>query len=392
MNISGRATSYLRKILSIENKSRDTNFHHAEDAILIGCMSRSYLQNISTNFEKNYELDKHKAKEHFKKIIPLIDGATPNEVFENLRESYMQDIENNPFYVNKIDNSLRVPAFWISKKPIGTKAHNETIQSKKNLAYRVTVESLIKRVKPNHKLSSEKFIEQYNKEVLSRLQVYQDNPNDFTAQAFIKKRDNVVILLNEANFITSNDEKSDIDKKLREEMSKSILDINGNIIRRVKRVGEDATIPIRNGLAYTAPSLVCIRCSFDEPKLRLQRLDIRSYAQNKESTSDQIDIFNNDLVEIFIQKSKQVQHKLIGVLKGFTESKGGRANVRNPKYPLLKEKQPMVFQKEFSIGSACGIKKYKISATGKVLGFYYLGSVLEDENELCSKVVTYKAI
>ena len=392
MHISGRATSYLRKILSIENKTRNNNFHHAEDAILIGCMSRSYLQNISTNFEKNYELDSVKAKENFKKIVPLIDGANPNEVFAHLRESYLKDMEENPFYKNVIDGTLRVPAFWVSRKPIGTKAHNETIQSKKNLAYRVTVDSLLERVKPNHKMSVEKFLEQFNKEILEKVQVFQDNPNDFTAQAFIKKRDNIVTILQEANFITSQEEKSNIDKKLRDEMKKPLFDINNNLIRKVKRVGEDATIEVRSGLAYTAPSLVCLRCGFDEPKLKLQRVDIRSYVQNQDRHHTQLDIFNNDIVEIYVLKSKKVEYKSTGILKGFTESKGGRANLRNPKYPLLKEKQPKLFQGEFSIGSTCGIKKYKTDAIGNVLGFYYLGRVLDEKKELFSKVVTFRRI
>lgn len=392
MHISGRATSYLRKILSIENKSRDTNFHHAEDAILIGCMSRSYLQNISTNFEKNYELDKEKARENFKKIVPLLNGANPNEIFAKLRKSYMDNIEENPFYKNVIDGTLRVPSYWVSKKPIGTKAHNETIQSKKNLAYRVTIDSLLDKVKPNHKMSIEEFNEIYNKEVLEKIQVYKDNPKDFTSQAFVQKRDNVIEILKKANFITTQAEKTDIDKCLREEMKLELKDVNGNIIRRIKRVGEDASIEVRNGLAYTSPSLVCLRCSFDEPKLKLNRLDIRTYSQHKESTCSQLDIFNNDLIEVYVLKSKKIEFKVLGILKGFTESKGGRANLRNPKFPLLKDKQPKPFRNEFSIGSTCGIKKYKVDASGKVLGFYYLGRVLENENELFSKVVSYRKI
>ena len=389
MHISGRATSYLRKILSIENKSRDTNLHHAEDAILIGCMSKSYLQQISTNFEKNYEMTKENAKDNFKNIVPLIDGANPNEIFAYLRKSYEKDIEINPFYTNVIDNSLRVPSFWVSKKPIGTKAHNETIQSKKNLSYRVPVDTLLDRIKLNHKISAEKFIQDYNKEILEKVQVYKENPKDFTSQQFIQKRENIVSLLLNSSFITSKDEKAQLDKNLREEMKKPILDVNGNTIRRVKRVGEDASIEIREGLAYTAPSLVCLRCSFSEPKLQLKRIDIRNFTNNKYSDNNQLDIFNNDLVEIYVIKSKKVILNSMGVLKGFTES-GMRLYLRNPKYPLLKEKQPKLFQNTFSIGSTCGIKKYKTDASGKVLGYYYLGRVLEDEKELFSKVVTFK--
>ena len=392
MHISGRATSYLRRILSIDNKSRDTNFHHAEDAILIALMSRSYLQNISKNFETNYAQTVKNAKENFKKIVPLINGATPNEIFAHLRESYMKDIEENPFYTG-LDGSLRVPAFWVSKKPIGTKAHNETIQSKKNLAYRVSVESLLDKVKPNYKMSVEKFIEMYDKEIYSKLQIVHDNPKDFTSIAFKNRREAIAKTLQESAFITTKDEEQELNKKLLTLMREPILDVNGNVIRRVKRVGEIAKIEVRNGLAYTAPSLVCLRCGYKEgeEKLKLQRLDIRTYAMNKTAKAFEMDVFNNDLVEIYLNKNKKLISYVLGVLKGFTES-GMRIYLRNPKYPLLKDKQPKIYQSTFSIGSANGIKKYKIDASGKVLGFYFIGRVLDNDKELFSKVLTYRRL
>ena len=392
MHISGRATSYLRRILSIDNKSRDTNFHHAEDAILIALMSESYLQIISKNFRQNYGKEKTEAKENFKKIVPLIDGASPNEVFAHLRKSYMEDIENNPFYKG-LDGTLKTPAFWVSKKPIGTKAHNETIQSKKNLAYRVSVESLLDKVKPNYKTSIEKFVQDYDKEVYSKLQVVQDNPKDYTAIAFRKKRDAVVQALQEGLFITTKEEQQELNKKLLQLMREPIYDVNGNIIRRVKRVGEKATIEVRNGLAYTAPSLVCLRCGYqkENDKLKLERLDIRTYTMKRVAKSYEIDIFNNDLVEIFVFKKKQLHLQVTGILKGFTES-GTRANLRNPKYPLLKEKQPKKYRAQFALGSACGIKKYKTDASGRVLGFYYLGRVVDNDKEFFAKVVSYRKI
>ncbi len=391
MHISGRATSYLRRILSIDNKSRDTNFHHAEDAILLGVMSKSYLQNISTNFEKNYELTEQNAKENFKKIVPHIDGAVPNEILAHLRQSYLHNMDTNPFYVG-VDGTLKTPAFWVSKKPIGTKAHNETIQSKKNLAYYVAVDSLLGSIKPNHKMSADEFVKKYNKEVYDKVQVVHDNPNDHTAKAFAAKRDAVAHMFNKAAFATTKEERAELDKALREEMAQPLLDVNGNLMRRVKRVGEDASIAVRGGLAYTAPSLVCLRCSFEgNTKLRLQRMDIRTHAKNKESEHTQMDVFNNDLVELFVEKAKELQKNCFGVLKGFTES-GMRIYLRHPKYPLLKEKQPKVFKSTFSIGASCGIKKYKTDATGTVLGFYYLGRVLENDKELFSKVLAYQAL
>ncbi|MGD9654682.1 MAG: type II CRISPR RNA-guided endonuclease Cas9 [Sulfuricurvum sp.] len=392
MHISGRATSYLRRILGIDNKSRDTNFHHAEDAILLGVMSRSYLQNISTNFEKNYELTLQNAKENFKKIVPMIEGASPHQIFAHIRESYMEDIENTPFY-KALDGTLKTPAFWVSKKPIGTKAHNETIQSKKNMAYYVPVSSLLDKVKPSHKMGADEFYKKFNQEVYEKIQVVKDNPKDFTSLAFAKKRDEVIALLNKTAFVSTKDEKTELDKELRDLMAKPLYDVNGNEIRRVKRVGEEASINIRGGLAYTAPSLVCLRCSFvSEKKLQLQRIDIRGYVKSMIVKHNQIDVFNNDFIEIFVEKGKKLELKCFGVLKGFTESKGGRVNLRHPKYPLLKEQQPVSFRNEFSIGSTLGIKKYKTDASGKVLGFYYLGRILDDEKELFAKVLSYKAL
>ena len=391
LHVSGRATSYLRRILSIDNKSRDTNFHHAEDAILIGLMSRAYLQNISTNFEKNYEQTEQNAKENFKKIMPLIDGAVPNEVFAHLRKSYMKNIEENPFYIG-LDGSLRAPAFWVSKKSIGTKAHNETIQSKKNMAYRVSVDTLLDKVRPTHKMSAEAFTKAYNKEVYGKVQVAKDNPNDFTARAFAEKRDKIAGMLNEAAFLTSKEEKAEMDKRLRDAMRRPIVDVNGNVVRRVKRVGEEATIEIRNGLAYTAPSLVCLRCSYTgEDKLMLRRIDIRDYAKNGSTLSNQMDVFNNDLIELFVEKKQEVVPHSIGLLKGFTES-GMRAYLRNPKYPLLKEKQPKKFQNIFSFGSGIGLKKFKIDSSGHVQGFYYLGKIIENGEVLFAKVLKYKKV
>lgn len=392
MHISGRATSYLRRILSIDNKSRDTNFHHAEDAILLSVMSRSYLQNISTNFTENYAKTVQEAKENFKKIVPLIDGANPNEIFAHLRDSYNKEIETNPFYM-AVDGSLRVPSYWVSKKPIGTKAHNETIQSKKNLAYYVPVSSLLGRIKPNHKMCVDDFREKFNTEVYEKLQIVRDNPNDYTAKAFLKRRDEIIAILNRANFITSKDEQSEIDKELRSAYNAPILDFLGNTIRRVKRVGEDASIEVRGGLAYTAPSLVSMRCSYSgNNKFALSRIDIRAFATAAQTKANEIDIFNNDLIEIYVLKAKAVEFKIIGILKGFTESKGGRANIRNPKFPSLKEKQPKVFQSEISIGSMCGIKKYKTDASGRVLGYHYIGRVMDNTTELFSPVVAYRKL
>jgi CRISPR-associated endonuclease Csn1 len=394
MHISGRATSYLRRILSIDSKSRDTNFHHAEDAIILGVMSKSYLQNISTNFEENYEMTEQNAKENFKKIVPLIDGAVPNEIFAHLRKSYLEDIETNPFYKD-LNGNLKVPAFWVSKKPIGTKAHNETIQSKKNLAYYVPISSLLEKVKPNHKMSSDDFYKLFNKEVYEKVQVVWDNPNDYTAKAFAQKRDTVVNILNSSAFVSTKDEKAELDKKLRDIMSQPLHDVNGNEIRRVKRVGEKVSIPIRHGYAGNAPSMLAMRCKAEtENRLFTERIDFKDKILLKKNDGTFIDIYNNDLVDIYTFEKKQVILKLTGLLRTFVinAKEDKMLKVKNPKFPIREDAQPKQYNSYVAVKKMCGIKKYKTDATGKVLGFYYLGRVLDDEKELFTKVLSYKAL
>ena len=176
-------------------------------------------------------------------------------------------------------------------------------------------------------------------------------------------------------------------------MKEPIYDVNGNIIRRVKRVGEEANIPIRGGVAYTSKSLICVKFSYiDSNILDIQRVDLRNY--KKEDNTKQINIFNNDLIEIFVIKSKKTILKTMGIVKGFSKNKKDYSyiNIRNPKYPLLKEKQPKQYFNQILISSTCGIKKYKTDASGIVLGYYFIGRVLENEKGLFSKVVTYRKI
>ncbi len=394
MSISGRATSYLRRILSIDNKSRDTNFHHAEDAILLGVMSKAYLQNISTNFEKNYELTEQNAKENFKKIIPFIEGASPNQIFAYIRESYMENIEESPFY-KALDGTLKTPSFWVSKKPIGTKAHNETIQSKKNLAYYVPVTSLLDKVKPSHKMSSDEFYQKFNKEIYEKIQVVQDNPNDYTARVFAKKRDTIVNILNQSAFASTKDEKAELDKKLRDIMSEPIYDVNSNEIRRVKRVGEKVSIPIRQGYAGNAPSMLAMRCKAEsENRLFTERIDFKDKVLLKKNDGTFIDIYNNDLVDIYTFEKKQIILKLTGLLRTFVinAKEDKMLKVKNPKFPIREDAQPKQYNSYVAVKKMCGIKKYKTDATGKVLGFYYLGKVLNNEKELFAKVLSYKAL
>lgn len=395
MHISGRATTHLRKILGVENKSRDTNFHHAEDAIIMGVMSRGYLQKLSKTFRENYGKDKKQAKEHLKSVFPTIEGAVPAEVIAKIRELYEHNIETSPFFRDH-ENRLKTITFWVSKKPIGTQAHNETIQSAKDFSYRIPLENLFNNIKPkpSYKTKPDDFAKKFKKEIYLKLQLVKDNPNDFTAKVIKQRGDEVVGLINKYQFVTTKEEQEEANKTISELFNAPILDVNGNQIKRVKRVGEEASIKVRKGVAYTAPSFVCMQVTKEKSmsKLSLKRLDIRSYQFELQTLSaNQMNIFNNDLIDIFSIKKKILEVKVGGILRSFTKS-GDRSKIRNPKFPLLLENQPKFFKGNISIGSACGIIKYKVDISGKVEGIYRLGQIIIDGKIKESNHVIYEKL
>lgn len=92
----GIITSYIRKRFGF-NKSRDTDNHHAEDAILIAACSQGLIQKI-TNYEKLNRDYIYIAKEN--KFVNKLTG----EVFNNLED----------FRINLKNNLLQFPEPWIN--------------------------------------------------------------------------------------------------------------------------------------------------------------------------------------------------------------------------------------------------------------------------------------
>ncbi|KIM04349.1 MAG: hypothetical protein KU28_10755 [Sulfurovum sp. PC08-66] len=71
-HIQGRATSNIRKLLKVKTKVRDTNVHHAIDALLIGLINNSWLQKLSNTFRENFGKIDDEARANIKKDIPIV--------------------------------------------------------------------------------------------------------------------------------------------------------------------------------------------------------------------------------------------------------------------------------------------------------------------------------
>ncbi|MCK5294712.1 MAG: type II CRISPR RNA-guided endonuclease Cas9, partial [Arcobacteraceae bacterium] len=119
-HIQGRATSNIRKRLKVKTKVRDTNIHHAIDAILIGLTNRSWLQKLSNTFRENIGIIDDKARENIKKDIPLIEGIEPKEIIEMIEDRYNEYGEDSVFYKD-IWGKTKSVNFWVSKKPMVSK-------------------------------------------------------------------------------------------------------------------------------------------------------------------------------------------------------------------------------------------------------------------------------
>ncbi len=96
--IQGRATSNIRKLLKVKTKIRNTNIHHAIDAILIGLTNQSWLQKLSNTFRENMGVIDDVARQNIKKVIPLIEGIEPKELIEMIEDNYNFYGEDSIFY------------------------------------------------------------------------------------------------------------------------------------------------------------------------------------------------------------------------------------------------------------------------------------------------------
>jgi hypothetical protein len=70
------------------------------------------------------------ARENIKKTIPLIEGIEPKELIEMIEDNYNFYREDSIFYKD-IFGKTKAVNFWVSKKPMVSKIHKDTIYGKK---------------------------------------------------------------------------------------------------------------------------------------------------------------------------------------------------------------------------------------------------------------------
>ncbi|DAB33104.1 MAG TPA: type II CRISPR RNA-guided endonuclease Cas9 [Sulfurospirillum sp. UBA11407] len=400
-HIQGRATSNIRKLLHVKTKTRDTNIHHAIDAILIGLTNKSWLQKLSSTFRENLGKIDDEARANIKKAMPLIEGIEPKELVEMIEERYNEFGEESIFYKDIFGNTKTVN-FWVSKKPMVSKVHKDTIYSKKpndiyTVRENITAKFIALKITPVTK--AEVFVESFKKEILTKMYLYKTNPNDVICKIVQKRADEIVKLLNEFVWLDAKDKEamSEAKIKLDDLVHSPLIDNNGNEIRKVKFYQTNLTgFEIRGGLATKEKTFIGFKSVLENDTLQYERIDVSNTIvvngiYKLKENDDSFKVYKNDLV-FFIYPDGGVKG---GKIVSFLEDKK-MAAFSNPRFPASISNQPHIFltifngkansHKQHSVGKATGIIKLNLDILGNIKSYITIGDVQSELLEFIKNI------
>lgn len=383
-HVQGRATSNIRKLLGVKIKVRDTNIHHAIDAILIGLTNKSWLQKLSNTFRENMGVIDDEARAKIKKEIPLIEGIEPKELVELIEDAYNIYDEDSVFYKD-IFGKTKTVNFWVSKKPMSSKIHKDTIYAKKQNGFFTVREDVIKQfiaLKITTKTDSEAFMKSFEKSILHKMYSYKTNPKDAICSVVQHRASEIKSLLESFAGIDAKDKEimSKAKEKLDALVHKELMDNNGNTIRKVKFFQSNLSgFDIRGGLATKEKIFIGFKAKFENEELIYQRIDLANMKNNLKIKG--LFIGRNNLIYIVFKKEEK---NLIGSLESFDE-KNNTIRLFDPRFPKTLEYQPQKYKvtsgksrKEFSIGSAMGIIKINLDILGNIKSYEKLGVITKE--------------
>lgn len=385
-HVQGRATSNIRKLLGVKVKVRDTNIHHAIDAILIGLTNKSWLQKLSNTFRENMGVIDDEARANIKKEFPLIEGVEPKELVELIEDAYNVYGEDSVFYKD-IFGKTKTVNFWVSKKPMSSKIHKDTIYGKKPNGFFTVREDIIKQfvtLKTTTKTDAEAFVKSFEKNILHKMYSYKTNPNDVICRIVQKRANEIKNLLE--SFVSIDEQNKETMGEAKEKLDvlvhKELLDNNGNIIRRVKFFQSNLTgFDIRGGLATKEKTFIGFKTTYKNRKLIYERIDASNFKRIKKENDGSFKVYKNDVVFFLYKDNTYKGGKIVSYI---VKSDGSKlCSFQNPKYPALVESQPKKFKesgstKKQSIGSAIGIIKLNLDILGNIKSYNKFGEVSKE--------------
>jgi len=386
-HIQGRATSNIRKLLHVKTKVRDTNIHHAIDAILIGLTNRSWLQKLSNTFRDNLGVIDDEARAKIKKEMPLIEGIEPKELVTMIEDAYNFYGEDSVFYKD-VWGKIKVVNFWVSKKPMVSKIHKDTIYAKKEDGIYTVRESIIDKfaeLKTTTTTDADTFMKSFEKNVLHKMYLHKTNPKDFTCKAVTNRADAIYELLKSFDSLDKKDKAlmSEAKAKLDDLIHRDILDNNTNVIRKVKFFQTNLTgFNIRGGLATKEKTFIGFKAELKDDKLCYERIDVANFNTIKKENDKSFKAYKNDVIFFMYGDGSFRGGKIVS----FLEDKKIAA-FSNPKFPVSYKFQPDSFckdkahtgAKQHALNKAIGIIKLNLDITGKIKSYQSIGTI---ESEL----------
>lgn len=377
-NIPGKITSKARSLLGIKSKSRETNFHHAEDALILATLSRGWQNRLHRMLKDNYGKSEAELKVLWEKYTPHIEGMSIAEYVKEAYERYMSMGENSLWY-RDIFGGKRSVSFWVNKKPLSASSHKDTVYSAKHAVPTLRKSILgafdaMNIVKDRHKLDDRDFLERYEKEIRQKLWLsYIGNNNDPVMRAIDERAKEIGRLLEKYEDAKSNKEQDESFVSELNRVLKNPLTVDEKEVRKTRFIYSKLNgRQINRGFVETDKNFLAVLFEKNEKdKLTINKIDVNT----KQKKIDGLKVFLNELVYIF-NKKKLIHY---GCLRSYVES-SKRIALYNPRFPLKSDKQPEKFRgssqiKQVSIGSATGIIKVQLDLNGKMNSYEKFGMI-----------------
>jgi len=403
-NVPGKTTSKARQILGIKSKSRDTNWHHAEDALILAILSRGWQNRLHRMLKDNYGKSDAELQEVWQKFTPHLEGMSATEYIKESYERFMSLGEESLWYRDMF-GGCRSVSYWVNRKPLSASSHKDTIYSSKHRdpndpdKVMPTVRKSILGVfggldilKKRHKWNKEEFLKVYDKEIRQKLWLYRlGNINDPVYRA-IDERANAIGDLIETYIYKDPQHDKAVDEVYQDEIR---LLLQTPITAAEKPVYKTAfvddtfsPIEIQRGkgnkvLVRTDDNFLAVMFEKGEKeKLHISKVDVNSLHRLKQENA--MIVYLNEVIYLF--NKKKIIH--YGALRSFSiNNQGGKyLKLFNPRYPSNPKAQPKMFTtgssiKDVSIGSTTGVIKVQLDINGKMKSYQKFGLIPKDLEE-----------
>ncbi|BBG66273.1 CRISPR-associated protein, Csn1 family [Hydrogenimonas sp.] len=385
--IPGKVTSKTRSLLGIKSKSRETSFHHAEDALILSTLTRGWQNRLHRMLRENYGKSEAELKEIWKKYTPHIDGLTLADYIDEAFNRFMSKGEDSLFYRDMF-GGIRSVSYWVNKKPLSASSHKESVYSSRH-----DVPTLRKNIlkafdelnvqKNRHKLTAEEFMKLYDKKIRQKLWLHHiGNTNDESYRAVESRAARIAQTLTRYQLMDAKGDK-EIDEEFKQtlkELVESPIEVNGKQLRKMRFYTNERVFQINRGAVVSDKNMIGVQITKGrKKKIIIRRMDVNNAIELQKEKSSMLCYLNETL--FIFNKSGLVHY---GCLRSYLENKQGAKLIAlfNPRFPANPKAQPLKFSdnnqiKQVSIGSATGVIKAHLDLDGRVKSFEVFGMLPE---------------